>query len=482
MLTPCFVCAFGEDTPADLVLYSPESQGLIPLGPAIMVDDVDFVPSGKQEGIGVCITEDGKVAYSAHRVGGLRMYDIHMNNIPWAKDADGSNWVLYFDDEGNPFPKGSASGVKIKANLFGPGWGIGSYTASVQTPSLAVAQSLGQTPILQLFQNDGTPIVPAKCGVPEDFAAAAGDIRIGDFDFLSNGNIVTIGESRQLDENINLFGVPEALAGNVIVLSIMKPDEQFPTVHFGRLTEEPTRSETWHGLGVTQNGFAARVFKGASTGAVLRFFQNDGTPLTGDVPLTQFGEGEIAGVLGTGTGRGDQQGWHGDGGSRYILASLDYLDLGYIIGSAPFVGIFSEFGDLIVGPVHVTGGPDGWSWVDGSLDDGRIDAALQSDPATGRFICVWADKAFLGLEAGILMGRIFEADGTPLTKMIALDNHFDIGLMEQAGLSRRPRVVWRGNKIAVAWVTTNFDENPNQMCTLRTFTFGEEAVSDFMLY
>ncbi|MFH1741264.1 MAG: hypothetical protein ABIH23_19850 [bacterium] len=481
LLSPSSAWTFGEDTPDVLALYSPESQGLIPFGDAIMVDDPWWQPSRADQESQMCvITSSETVAYSAHRIGGCRMYTIDMVNIPWKQDYDGTNWAMYFNDDGTPLPYESvAYGAKTKANIFGPGWGVATYAYDVHPDSLAIAVSAGHVPLLQLFQDDGTPIVPVRCLVPEDFAAAPGDIRVGDWEFLSNGNIVSMGESRQIDENINLFGVAEDQSGNVLYLSIMKPDEQFPSVHFGRLSEEARNTQTWHGLGVTQNGFAAR-FDMPGVGPNLRFFQNDATPLTGDIPLSSYGEGELAGALGGG-GRGDEPGWHGDGANRYIYINPDPIQV--MPGRAPIAGVFDEDGDLIVGPIVVTAGPDGWT----DIHCERIDAYLQTNPATGRFVCVWTDQTYLGYgaDAAILMGRIFDADGTPLTKMMALDNHFDLDLMDQPGLSRRPRVYWRGNKIAVSWVTTNFDENPTyQMCTLRTFQFGEDvtAIEDFMLY
>jgi len=448
---------------------------VIPLSDPVVVD-YDYVSENPQESISTCITSDETVAYSAHRIGGLRLYDINLNNIPWAKDYDGSNWVLMFDDSGNPTPyTNMVYGVKTKANFFGPGWGAGGYAYGItpaMIPSLSVALSNGQVPLIQLFENDGTPILPVRCAVPEDFAAIDDHIRLADWDFLSNGNLVAMGESRQAAENAARFGVPADQAGNVNFLSILKPDEQFPTVLFTRLSETATKSESWHGIGVTQNGFAVRFSEPNNGGSKLRFFENNGTPLTGDIDLASLGTGETVGVLGgQGSIRGDEQGWHGNGVDRYILVSRDYI--GVMTGSAPFVGIFDVNGNLIVGPVHVTGGPDGWSTVTCE----RIDGAIHPD---GRFIVCWTENSFLGFEGGILMGRIFNADGTPATKMFSMDSAFDVNAMIQDGHNRRSRIVWRGNKIAVAWVSTN--RASTQQCTVRTFTFGEEAVSDFMLY
>src|SRR6185295_15355976 len=63
----------------------------------------------------------------------------------------------------------------------------------------------GDFPGLQLLNNDGSPIGILTGGSDADLQTA-GSARIGDWDYLANGNIVIVNDSRQNDDLVNKFG------------------------------------------------------------------------------------------------------------------------------------------------------------------------------------------------------------------------------------------------------------------------------------
>ena len=54
----------------------------------------------------------------------------------------------------------------------------------------------------------------------------------------------------------------------------------------------------------------------------------------------------------------------------------------------------------------------------------------------------------------------------------------------QEGISRRARVAWRGNKIAMAWESSSAWPGGNgpRLLTGRVFEYGEASVDDYMLH
>ena len=65
----------------------------------------------------------------------------------------------------------------------------------------------------------------ALCGVSDAYAEPDGDIRIADWEFLSNGNIVIVGESRQNADLVNVYG--GVAEGSHPIFTIVKKDRSF---------------------------------------------------------------------------------------------------------------------------------------------------------------------------------------------------------------------------------------------------------------
>jgi len=65
----------------------------------------------------------------------------------------------------------------------------------------------GDFPAVQLFDNNGsTALTPVLSDISADYSAGSGSVRIGDWDYLSNGNIVIAGDSRQTADLVSLYG------------------------------------------------------------------------------------------------------------------------------------------------------------------------------------------------------------------------------------------------------------------------------------
>src|SRR6185503_10863263 len=115
---------------------------------------------------------------------------------------DGSQSVdtyyrAFFRENGSPMSGYAAWGPKIKANLFGDGLGMGAtaYGFDIDSPNAelktiqtdATGANAGDFPAVQLLSNNGVP-VRILSGTADADAEPAGDIRIGDWEYLANGN------------------------------------------------------------------------------------------------------------------------------------------------------------------------------------------------------------------------------------------------------------------------------------------------------
>src|SRR5690606_24723008 len=81
------------------------------------------------------------------------------------------------------------------------------------------------------------------------------------------------------------------------------------------VSEIPSGSDVWHGVGVTADGFAVRFSSGNI--AMVRIFDNSGTPVSTNIDLAMLtGEPGMSGG-----GRGDGVGFHGNGEDAYAVVA-----------------------------------------------------------------------------------------------------------------------------------------------------------------
>jgi hypothetical protein len=279
----------------------------------------------------------------------------------------------FFRTNGTPTPGNTAWGPKIKANRFGNGIGLGAtaFALGFEIPTLAAinldAGGGGDFPAVQLLNNNGTP-AGIVTGVADADAEPSGDIRIADWEYLANGNIVIVGESRQTTDR----ALTGQTAGNVAVYRIVTPAGA-QVKGYTAVSAEPVGSDIWHGVGVTANGFAVRFNQANITR--VRMFDNAGNPTTTNLGLTNL-TGQASAAAG---GRGDGTGFTATGTDAYVYTTTG--------GGTPWVTVLNADGTLR------------WSRrvVDASVTNppasDRVDAAIAPD---GRVIAVWDDESSLG--------------------------------------------------------------------------------------
>jgi hypothetical protein len=460
----------------------PEANGLRPASATIYVNPPATTQNnGKVESLGVAVVADGNIAvaweddgdaltdqeavwtlYSPSGVALTPLTTITSVDPAYAGQTIQSKFLAYFRADGTAVSGRTAWGPKIKANLFGNGFGMGAtaFDLGLEVASMAGIQfdaagaNAGDFPGVQLLNNTGGPLGVVS-GVSEAYAERSGDIRIGDWDYLSNGNILIVGESRQRDDLVAVYGGAEAKTHGIY--RIVSPSGA-EVVAERLLGKEPIEVQIWHGTAVTANGFAVRY--GTPAGAKLRFFKNNGDPVGDEVLAADAAGSPIA----NGGGRGEEIGFNGNGKDAYVLATkgTDADGLPQI-----WVAVFNADGSRR------------WTRTVNDVNGlahsaiGRVDAAID---AQGRVVVVYADKAGT-LEAGgtafLVLGRVFDASGKPLGGTF----HVSEKEMPVAAVldALDPRVDFRNNVITVAWESKNLvTDNPDakSVVALRTFALA----------
>jgi hypothetical protein len=308
---------------------APEDNGLLPVSETIYVNTLDLINNGNTESLGVAIARNGNVLIGWEDDGDLLtdlagVWTLYgPNGQPVTEEtlittidpafaglSLNSRFLSYFRSDGTAIPGRTAWGPKIKANPFGDGVGMGAtaFDLGIEVVELKDTQfvgteNAGDFPAVQLLSNAGAPLAIAS-GLPAAYAQRPGDVRIADWDYLSNGNIVIAGESRQDEDLVSVFGGSAPNRHAIFrIVTAAGAEVKAPEL----ISAEKDRVEMWHGAGVTQNGFGFR-FRDTAGRAAVRLFNNAGTALT----TTNIDLGMLSGspVMELG-GRGDGVGFHG---------------------------------------------------------------------------------------------------------------------------------------------------------------------------
>jgi hypothetical protein len=457
--TPCFA--------QDQVIFDAAGTALVPLTDPIEIN-LDVVADGMEGSNDVHFTHDFKIIVSweddpSGVEAGMRFFDFDeaagtITNIPWAADFEGNNVSSFYYDDGSPTHDTVGWGPKAKTNWFGPGFGMGAVCypediASVAETYLDVGGG-GSVGLVQLYEADGTPIIPVRCGTTDELNEPEGGGRIGDWDYLSNGNIVIITENRQEEDNVTKYGLDAP--GKTIEVAILGPDDQFPNKVI-KGTESTGSCEMWHGSAALANGFCIRFRSPA--GVTLRYFDNEGNPTTGDIVLE--------GVMAQG-GRGDGEGMNSNGNDRIVVVTKHDDD-----GTGTreiYAAVYDDLGNLVTGPVNVSEGHE-------FNNTDRTKCAIGPD---GSFACIWDDDELL-LPDKVCLGRVMNPDGTFATPVLSMDNRYDPVANDQPGSTHRPKITWRGNKIAAGIESSNRGEDPRSLA-VRVFQYGPAGVEDWSLH
>lgn len=459
-----------------------EANGLEPLGPTVYVNPGDTTQNnGKVESLGVGVIANGNVVvgweddgdgltdqeavwtvYSPAGVPQTPVTTLTTIDPDFAGQTHSSRFLAYFRADGSAVSGRTAWGPKIKANLFGAGFGMGgtAFDLGKEVVSQAGYQDKGDWPAVQLLNNTGGPLGIVS-GLSEEYAARDGDVRIGDWDYLANGNIVIVGESRQRPDLVDIYGGAEPKTHGVV--RVVKADGSVVKAE-QLLGKDPIEVQIWHGSAVTANGFAVR-YAPAGTGAKLQRFDNSGNKVGDEVDLATLTGSPIS----AGGGRGEGIGFHGNGKDAYVLATA-----GTDTEGKPQIWVSVINADGTLRWARTVG--DAKSLAHTAI--GRVDAAIDE---SGRVAVIYADKAGT-VEAGgttaLVLGRLFNAQGAPIGGVFHVSEK-ELPVAETLD-AIDPRVDWRGNTLAVAWESKNqAPTNPEapSVVALRTFNVPGGVIS-----
>ena len=450
LIAHCVSGAFAQQPPGP-----PEENGLIPKSDTVYVNrltpDITSINNGGTESLGVAIANGGNVivgweddgegvtdieaVWTIYDSAGVAVTPETVTTCV-APDTSGTvttRFLSYFRADGSAIGGGHTWGPKIKANLFGDGVGMGSTSWQLEVEEPLVGEfdgnNQGDYPTVQLLGNSGQP-VGIVGGVSPAFAVRdSGSIRIGDWDYLANGNIVIVGESRQNADLVDVFGGTDAWRH--VIFRIVTPAGAVVKAETlaNEFADQVGNAEAWHGAGVTANGFGIR-FKSDTGPVVVRLFDNAGAPTSGVIELATLAGHAEAG----GGGRGDGAGFHGNGRDAYVAACS--------AGTDAWVTVINADGTLRYSKAVAT---------DLTLAEvQQVDAAIDAD---GNVIVVFNAKYDPANPNHLIMGRRFDRTGAPVggTFFISEKEMPDPATPDAGG----PRVAWRGGQVAVVWESTS---------------------------
>ncbi len=461
---------------------APEANGLTPKSDTIYINrktaEIDNINNGSTESLGVAIANGGNVIVGWEDDGSgvtdieavWTMFDSAGVSITpdtettcVAPDTAGSattKFLSYFRADGSAVGGGQSWGPKIKANPYGDGVGLGATTwqLDLEVPQLAGydGNNQGDYPTVQLLSNTGQP-VKIVAGVSEAYATRdPGNIRIGDWDYLSNSNIVIVSESRQNADLVDVFGGSSPYQH--IVFRILDPGGNVVKAET-LVTDSPEQTgnhEMWHGAGSVQDGFAVRF--NTPEGVAVRMFDNSGNPTSTNILLAAATGFPQAG----GGGRGDGAGFHGNGKDAYVAACASGAEVWVtVLNTNGTVRFSKSVADDLTGLTSV----------------GRLDAAISRD---GNVIVVFSGKYDINNSYNSVMGRRFDAAGNPVGGTFYVSEKESPDLLPNEASS--PRVAWRNGQVAVVWESNNdletLDPNTGEPMTVvamrlfSTFTPG----------
>jgi len=473
LASAAFLCLAQPGTPAD--------SGFAPLTSTFYVTTNFFNPPA-HEHPSVDIAANGNVIFSWENDGSgitdiecaWTLHDSRGNllippTVQTNRDVSGNGacgieyqtttntYLSFFRSDNTPIgPYTGWGGYDAKANKFGNGIGFGAmcWEIGLEIPELYDINSDDEgTPgpandalYVQLLNNDGTPLRPGAInGITNLGILSFGDadvqptgaIRTGGWDYLANGNIVLVGESRQAVDR----ALTGQASGNVPVYRILTPAGG-QVMAYAAISSEAIGGSIQAGVGVTASGFAVR-WDQSGVGATIRLFNNAGTPTTANINLaTLSGHPEV----GQG-GSGSSCGFHGNGVDAYV--NVNSSSSGGT--NTPWVTVINADGTLRWSrpvqddsdPIDNTGTTD----VDGAIDpSGRVLVVFTS------FLPTVADPNVL---VRYVQARLFSKDGVPLGPRFVVSEWENPANPEAIWASSNPRVAWRGNQVAIAWLGGN---------------------------
>ena len=481
----------------------PESTGLLPRTATGWINGTNGLNNFGSESLSVDIVNNGNVIVGWEDDGSdinsfLGVWTLLDSNgnmitpmtVQTNRDTNGdidslqittNRYLSYFRSDNTPTPPFPGGwGPKVRANRFGNGMGMGSmpWAIGLEVPELfAINEDAGglaagggvaglassdDFPCVQLLNNDGTPL---RSGVINGInnlgivtladadVQPAGAIRIGGWDYLSSGNILIVGESRQADDR----ALTGQAAGRVPVFRIVTPGGT-QVKAYTAVSETPDGGNiSRNGAAVTANGFAIRWQRDGG-GTTVRLFDNAGNPTSGNLDLATLTGHPEANSGGDGGGSGI----NGNGKDAYVLVG-DYA------GSTVWATVLNANGTV--------------RWSRNVAEDKVLTGFNGTSAAIdewGQVVVVFGASPDPGLRPAI-MGRRFDPAGN------AVGASFYVGETEIPDLaapptyaSDSPKVSWRNGTIAVAWFSKNYADpslNGTKVIATRLFLSGPPSLS-----
>lgn len=386
------------------------------------------------------------------------------NNIVagWQDDLSnvGAGWIL-LNQQGNILTKNIQSFIKpdkntpslngmffpiLKANLFSSGFLFGATYFDWQG-NLHPANRLSpwdsffgseNRPVIQRLQSDGNYEGTMFLGVPPDIAMKKGSIRLADIEILSNGNSIMVAEAAQENDGPHVFGMNWAKKKVLASLFDSQGCLLRGPVSLLQNPSSQTDGRIWHGAAAGKDHFGVRYHTDSPK---IRFFKNDLTPLTDEIPLQN--------ELNSG-GRGEDTGWHGNGKDKYLLVTIR--------DNRIYAAVFDEKGRPAFKTVDIDSNPN-----TGGFFNERCDGAIDEQ---GNFVTVGSYSSSAETNRVVIAARFFNSDGTPKTPLFYLTA---VKPEDWVSTDIRPRITLRNGLMAVVWLDKNTNLSGAYELAIRLF-------------
>ena len=447
------------------------------------------------------VATDHKVAVALSDPGASSLNFVSMNSVWTLHDANGvalipptvitnltgapgpttltNTFYSFFRPNGNSTPGNASHAPRIRANRFGSGilYGARADRLGLEIPSLFDLNTDNTGPLttsstasgfsaVQLINNNGTAGAGVVTGVNDAEAQAIGNVWCHGMEYLANGNIVIVSESRQDQELVDRFG--GTTPNRHVVYRVVTPAGVVvkPT---SLVSETTDRTELFgFGVGVTSNGFAIRFSYrprhdgSGRTSGTIRLFDNNGNPVSGDINQSDV----VGAFLGTGPnnptggngGRGDSIGFHGNGTDAYVNVCIGEQEGAR---GPVFITVYNANGTVRYHRPMSEAGETNYSF--------QVDAAIHPD---GR-VLVATDDQIESLAAGktnrLVLGKMFSPTGASMGPLFYVSERETASNTptEKEGIG--PKVAWRDNVIAFVWSSQSSPATPNKVVALRIF-------------
>lgn len=369
----------------------------------------------------------------------------------------------------------------LRANRFGNGVAFGTMTWTIgwEVPEFyninmndsglacggatndACIDSCNDEAAWQLLNNDGTPLRPGpingitNSGIlmfSDEECQPAGDVRVGGLEYLANGNIVIVGDSRKAYDANTRFGLLNGSGNRSVVYKIVTPggDVVMPIALVN--SDTMNRAEIRYGTAVTPGGFAVRYQDRVVNRGIVRLFGNDGTPTGPGIDLQTV----------TGDARAGQNGGGGLGSAVFNSNAKDAYLL--VTGGSGTTG-----GPYIV--VLNTNGTVRWNRQVADASDPIGNSANRdvggAIAADGRVLALWTSpltNTVTGKTNRWVQGRLFSPSGCPLGARFVVSEYESptnaLDVLNMTLPPQSPHAAWRGNLIAINWRSQSPPFNP----------------------